>query len=407
MALADVFLDRADHMGKTTELAPGANLAVLRKERGLTQNQLARMANVSVSLLSKIEVGDRALTPAVAASLGKPMGLSMAEVLGKTSLARNEEERLSALRSAVRDYDLPGHEEVREDALKDSLGTSGRLRDEVKVTRLLAMLPKLLRDATTLAHDANTRESWAGLADVYSTVYWLAARHRWMDMAELAVTRQRWAIEQKKNPLGEAIAARDRAGAYLNGGDFEGGLTVVDRAIGRAQDSLSGQERAFAVGVLNLRGMTLAGRLKDKKEGKREAERHIKSAWEASEWFACDWNRHHMIFGPQNTVTHVLATRLDLGKPREALRAAENIDAVLEGLPPTRIAPTRINMARAQLDLGDRDGALEDLCVAWDAAPQMARIHPMGREVFRVLSSLHRRSNPQLLKLSKRFGIKV
>ncbi len=79
-----------------------------------------------------------------------------------------------------------------------------------------------------------------------------------------------------------AIAARDRAGAYLNGGDFEGGLMVVDRAISQAQASLSGQERAFAVGLLNLRGMTLAGRFKDEKEGKKEAERHIKSAWEAS-----------------------------------------------------------------------------------------------------------------------------
>ncbi|CAL9467483.1 hypothetical protein [Streptomyces sp. enrichment culture] len=28
------------------------------------------------------------------------------------------------------------------------------------------------------------------LAEVYSSVYWLAARHRWMDMAELAVTRR-------------------------------------------------------------------------------------------------------------------------------------------------------------------------------------------------------------------------
>ncbi|WP_066977997.1 hypothetical protein [Streptomyces sp. NRRL F-4489] len=125
------------------------------------------------------------------------------------------------------------------------------------------MLPRLLRDATTHAHAADTVEAWASLADVYSTVYWLAARHRWMDMAELAVTRQRWAVEQRANPLGDAIAARDRAGAYLNGGDFEGGLTIVDRAVAQAQTSLSGQQRAFAVGVLNLRGMTLAGRLKD------------------------------------------------------------------------------------------------------------------------------------------------
>ncbi|MFD7018281.1 helix-turn-helix domain-containing protein [Streptomyces sp. NPDC059161] len=389
----------------TTELAPGANLAALRKARGWSQALLARKANVSVSLLSKVEIGDRTLTPAVAAALAKPLGLAMAEVLGKAAVAQDAETHLSALRSAVRDYDLPGGQEVNGDQIGAALETVGRLRDDVQVTRLLGMLPKLLRDATEHAHTANTAEAWAALSDVYSTVYWLAARHRWMDMAELAVTRQRWAVEQRTNPLGRALAARDRAGAYLNGGDFEGGLVIVDRAIAAAQSSLAGQERAFAIGVLNLRGMTLAGRLNDKAEGKREAERHIASAAAAAEWFDRDWNRHHMIFGPQNTATHVLATRLDLGKPREALRAAEDIDTILEGLPPTRIAPTRINMARAQLDIGDRDGALENLTVAWDVAPQMARIHPMGREVFRVVSSLHRRSNPELLRLSRLSGI--
>ncbi|CAL9423742.1 helix-turn-helix domain-containing protein [Streptomyces sp. enrichment culture] len=392
-------------MGNSTGLAPGAHLAVLRKERGLTQRQLARLANISVSLLSKIEVGDRALTPAVAADVGRAMGLSMAEVLGRTAVTRSGEERLAALRSAVRDYDLPGRRPVPGDALGAALATAGRLRDNVDVDRLLVMLPALLRDATTHAHTVNSAEGWMLLSEVYSTVYWLAARHRWMDMAELAVTRQRWAVEQKTNPLGRAIAARDRAGAYLNGGDFEGGLTVVDRAIGQAQADLSGQERAFAVGLLNLRGMTLAGRLKDKREGRKEAERHIRSAQEAAAWFDRDWNRHSMIFGPRNTVTHVLATRLDLGRPREALRMAEDLDAALEDLPPTRVGPSYVNLARARLDVGDREGALTALADACEAAPQLARIHPMAREVFRVLSSLHRRSNPALLRLSKLSGI--
>ncbi|MEV5596923.1 helix-turn-helix transcriptional regulator [Streptomyces sp. NPDC052496] len=391
-----------------TLLAPGANLAALRNTRGLSRTQLARQAGISASLLSRIEAGDRALAPAVAAALGKPMGLSMADVLGRASVSQGDEQRVAALHSAIRDYDLPGRHEVHENGILAALETARQHRDAAEVDRLLALLPQLLRSATTYAHDVNTVDAWMALSEVYSTVYWLAARHRWMDMAELAVTRQRWAVEQKPDPLGVAIAARDRAGAYLNGGDFEGGLTIVDRAIAQAQSGLSGQERAFAVGVLNLRGMTLAGRLHDKQEGRREAERHIASAWEAAEWFDDrDWHRHNMIFGPRNTTTHVLATRLDLGRPREALEVAEDLDTALTGLPATRVGPTRMNLARAQLDVGDRDGALESLSAAWDAAPQMARIHPTAREVFRVLSSLHRRSKPELLRLSKLSGISL
>jgi hypothetical protein len=42
---------------------------------------------------------------------------------------------------------------------------------------------------------------------------------------------------------------------------------------------------------------------------------------------------------------------------------------------------------------------------AWNIAPQKAKVHPMSREVLRVLISLHRRSNPQLIKLAKQAGL--
>lgn len=99
---------------------------------------------------------------------------------------------------------------------------------------------------------------------------------------------------------------------------------------------------------------------------------------------------------------HVHACARDPGRPRPVAGRApltDDLDEALEGLPPTRVAPTRINAARAQLDLGDRDGALENLSRAFDVAPQMARIHPMGREVLRVLVSLHHRANPELKRL--------
>ena len=392
-----------------TSLAPGANVAALRNMRGLSQAALARKASVSVSLLSKIEVGDRTLTPATAAALARALGVPMAEVFGEVPVGRRDEEHLTRLRSAMRDFDLPRGERVEPAQLRADLDAAERHRDDADLARLLHLVPGLLRRATEHAFAANTPESWMALADIYSTIYWLAARHRWMDMAELAVTRQQWAVAQQPNPLGEAIAARDRAGAYLNGGDFDGGLNIVDRALARAESQLSGPERAFAVGVLHLRGMTLAGRLPDKREGRREAERHIRAAWSAAEEFGQDVKRHNMLFGPGNTATHELATRLDLGQPDDALRVADTarFHQLLAGLPATRVSPTHINIARAQLDMGDRDGALDHLTTAWQTAPQMIGIHPMAREVFRVVASLHRRSNSKLVRLSAMAGWEV
>ncbi|GHA71999.1 hypothetical protein GCM10010372_83650 [Streptomyces tauricus] len=396
-------------MGATADPAPGANVALLRRARGWSQSKLARRANVSVSLLSKVEIGDRPLTPAVAAALGRAFGVTTADVLVPASVAADDEQLLDALRSAIRDFDLPGKEAVPGERVTARIEAADRYRRAVDVTALMPMLAPLLRDATTHAHTANTAGAWSALADVYSTVYWLAARHRWMDIAELAVARQRWAAEQQPNPLAVAVAARDRAGTYLNFGDVERGLVVVDRAITAVQSApLGTTDRDLAVGILNLRGMTLAGRLPDKKEGKRESERHIRSAWRAADSFTHgDVAAHGLTFGPQNTFSHVFATHVDLGRPRVALSLTDNLDDALAGLPPTRVAPTRINYARAQLDTGDRDGALQNLSTAFDTAPQMARIHPMGREVFRVLSSLNRRSNPQLERLSRLSGISL
>ncbi|MFF2022844.1 helix-turn-helix domain-containing protein [Streptomyces sp. NPDC058171] len=390
----------------TAGLAPGENLAALRKERGLTQARLARKASVSLSLLSKIEVGDRALTPAVAAALGKPMGLTLDEVLGRANATEAAERSLVDLRAALRDYDLIGADPVSEGVLGVELEAARAYRRRFDVARLLAVLPQLLRKATTSAHSAHTAEAWTVLAEVYSTVYWVAARHRWMDLAELAVARQTWAVQQHVTPLGVAVAARDRAGTYLNFGDVERGLGIVDRGIAEAQEGLSGTDRDIAVCILNLRGMTLAGRLADKREARTEAERHIRSARASSEGLG-DRDRQVMglSVGVPNTLAHELATHVDLGKPDEALRLAERVDVALAGMAPTRIAATRIQLARAQLDVGNREGALKELGIAWRAAPQMARIHPMGREVFRVVSSLHRRSNPELLRMAKLAGI--
>jgi transcriptional regulator with XRE-family HTH domain len=380
----------------------GVRVAVLRKARGLTQHALARRAGISMSLLSKIEVGDRALTPQAAAALARALRMTLGALYGEAELSEDQGALLEELRAAVRRYDIPDQTAPRTEAeLRGELAQAVVLRERAELDRLLRMLPGLLTRATTYAHAATDPDGWALLADVYSVVYALAARHRWMDLVELAPARQAWAAAQRPNPLVTACAARDRAGTFLNCGDFDGGLAVVDQAIVAAEAALSGPDKAFATGTLHLRGMTLAGRLKDR----AAAQRHIRAAQAAAEEFPNDVQMHNQIFGVANTATHVLATEGDLGRPREVVRLAEQVASIQTGLPPTRMGPVHINTARARLDLGHRDGAEEALAEAWHVAPQMARIHPMSLEVLRVLISLHRRSNTRLVQLAREAGL--
>jgi transcriptional regulator with XRE-family HTH domain len=379
----------------------GARVAELRKERDITQVALARRAGISLSLLSKIEIGDRTLTPGIAAAIARALQISLGALYGEAEVSRDQSVLLEGLRTAVRRYDIPDQAPVPDPAqLRSDLDHAITLRAQTDLAGLLRMLPGLLTRATTYAQAVLNQEGWALLADVYSVTYYLAARHRWMDLVEIAPTRQAWAAGQQPQPLVTAAAAVQRAGTFLNCGDFEGGLTVVDRAIVAAEAALSGAEKAFATGALHLRGMTLAGRLNDR----TEAQRHIHAAWTAAEEFPTDLHIHEL-FGPNNTATHVLATAGDLGRPRDVIRLAEELTSKDTGLPPTRIVDVHISTARAHLDLGNREGAQSSLAQAWNIAPQKAKVHPMSREVLRVLISLHRRSNPQLIKLAKQAGL--
>ncbi|MGH3773668.1 MAG: helix-turn-helix domain-containing protein [Pseudonocardiaceae bacterium] len=380
----------------------GARVAELRKTRELTQVALARRAGVSVSLLSKIEVGDRTLTPAIAVAVARALKISLGALYGEVEVVQDQGVLLVELRAGVRRYDIPDQAPVPDPTqLRAEVDRAITLREQADLAGLLRMLPGLLRRATTYAHAAASPQGWALLADVYSVVYYLAARNRWVDLVEIAPTRQAWAAGQQPSPLVTAVAARDRAGTFLNCGDFDGGLTVVDRAIVVAETELTGPERAFATGTLHLRGMMLAARLTDQ----AEAQRHINAAWTAAEEFPTDLQIHNQMFGPANTVSHVLVTEGDLGRPREVIRLAEQLAGNDTGLPPTRLQAVYTSTARAQLDLGDRDGALTSLVKSFAVAPQKAKVHPMSRDVLRVLISLHQRSNPQLVQLANQAGL--
>ncbi|MFD7440075.1 helix-turn-helix domain-containing protein [Streptomyces sp. NPDC059909] len=385
-----------------TTPGPGANVKVHRVMRGWLQDYLADRAGMSTSMLGKIERGERPLTQVMGAALANAFGMTLDELLGQAPVKVGDEDRLKALRSAMRRFDLPTGDPEMPERLEHDLSELFRLRGDANLSAVTHKLPGLLIRVQDNAHATGLPEDWAKVADVYSAVYWLAARHRWMTLAELAVVKQKQAAE-RASALALAVAARDEAGTFLNGGDFAGGLALVDQAVVRVESTMQGRTRHLGLGLLHLRGMTLAGRLQDKKT----AERHIKAANEAAEAFYTDIDVQGMHFGPENTITHIVATQVDLKRNAEALEVAERYLRTTPTLPATRIGPLHMNVARAKLAVNDRDGAVDSLADAWDAAPQMAKVHPTSLELSRVLVSLHKRSNPKINALAKRAGIEL
>ncbi|MGW1146607.1 helix-turn-helix domain-containing protein [Streptomyces sp. NPDC002454] len=387
--------------------APGENIAVLRKARGLAQAKLARAAGISVSYLSKIEVGTRPVTPPVVAALAKAMRVPTQRLYGQPFLGPSEQaDLLNDLRSAVRRYTLPREDVPAPEQLAADVARAMQLRAETNYLELLGMLPKLLGQATATALSAASGEAgaWTQVVDVYGCAYAAAHRLAQPDLADMIVSRQTWAARQTWNPEAEVAAAWNEAGTYQSAGQYEDGLAIVERAViqyERASDRTPARSSVY-LGSLHLRGVVLASREKDE----QATAAHLRKAKLHAEGIPHDALRHNLTFGQENTALYELAAHIELGKPN---KATEMADPLLKR-PPTTLTPNRlgrmyIDMARARLDTRNYPGTEEALERAFQIAPQMTEVHPMAREVVRVFFVLHQRARPKLMEMAKRTGL--
>ncbi|MFE7130938.1 helix-turn-helix domain-containing protein [Streptomyces sp. NPDC057638] len=387
--------------------AVGENIATLRKARGWSQAKLARGAGISVSLLSKIEVGDRACTPMTAVAISTTLSIPLPVLYGTPFVEAVPSDQLQALRSAIRRYEQPTSSEPDPVELRAEIDLACQLRADTKYRELLAILPNLIERATVHAHrqGSDDQAAWMGLIEVYGCAFTLVGRLGYPDLAELVAARQRWAATRAGSRVGLAVAEWGEAGAFQSAGDYDGGLAVVEDALSRlsVNPARDGRASIVAAGSLHLRAVVLASRSRDATTTADHA-RHAKRL--AEHLPGKDVLLHNLTFGTGNTALHELAAWVELDKPRKATQMSEEINRTeLPGLTPTRLGHFHIDSARAYLSAGDRDQSLAALHRAKSVAPEMARLHPMSREVLRVLVSLHRRSNPELTNLAKWAGI--
>ncbi|MFJ9719893.1 helix-turn-helix domain-containing protein [Streptomyces sp. NPDC101213] len=393
----------------STTGAVGENIATKRKALGWTQSKLAHKAGVSLSLLTKIEVGDRVCTPPTAAAIADALGEPLQVLYGQPIADAAPLDQIQALRAAIRRYDQPSATDPEPEQLAADVAVACQLRADTRYRELLELLPGLIERATVHAHRQGNDDpgAWMKLIEVYGCAYTLVGRLGYPDLAELVAARQRWAATRTWSPVGLAVAEWGEAGAFQAAGDYAGGLAVVEGAISRLQlnPERDGLSALVAAGSLHLRGVVMASRARDK----NATEDHTRHAQRLAAYLppGQDQLLHNLTFGAANTQLHELAAWVDLEKPKKAVEMSEAINRVgeLPGLTPTRLGHFHIDSARAHIAAGDREAALQAVNRAREVAPQMARLHPMSREVLRVLVSLHRRSNPQLTTLAKWAGL--
>jgi transcriptional regulator with XRE-family HTH domain len=387
--------------------AIGENLTALRKAAGLTQRQLAGRANVSLSMLSKVEVGDRAASHALTAAVSRALGVPVERLQGQP-YGVQAPISLDPLRSSLRCLSArPQIATVRTLAeLTAETELFSAWRQSGRYSKLASQLPPLIIDIAasidTVTESAASERLYRILTDTLYIAHGLAFRLGHGDLAESIEQRLATAAERAEDPLAVGLARWTQANAFQAAGEYDRGLSFVEAAAAelRAEPVADSAASRVLHGSLHLRAATLASRAGD---ANATAE-HLDQAHILARDFTQDEVQYHLTFGPTNTAIHEVAAAVELGDPRRAVEVGQRLTST-RGVPPTRVGHLHLDLARAQVALEDRPGALASLERARRAAPEQTRFHPMVAETTRVLISLHRRANPELTRFTTWLGL--
>ncbi|MGH3155408.1 MAG: helix-turn-helix domain-containing protein, partial [Streptosporangiaceae bacterium] len=219
----------------------GARVAAIRKTRGWNGRELARRAQVSYSLLAKVESGAAPATPAFIGSVARALRVDVTRITGQPY--EDPDSRIAALqatidpfRRALLTYDLPPSSDIRPRPLAElrtDTNAVSKLSREARYLQLGNRLPGLIEELQAAVADADETdrgELYALLAQAYGGGSALAHQLGYLDLRALALDRVEWAARASGDPLRIVRTQWSRGASLLAAAAYEQGLVLMERA---------------------------------------------------------------------------------------------------------------------------------------------------------------------------------
>lgn len=379
-----------------------ARVADARKLAGLTQTQLAMRANVSLSLLRKVEQGSKPASPAFVSTIARALNAGVAELLGQPFPRTSRDEHdthsvIPGLRREIAAYNLPpiDHTPVRPpDELAEAVREASKLRHAVNLTTLGAGLSALLNElrAASYVHGGADRERVFGLlAEAYAAAGQVAWKLGYFDLSALITERIEWAAARSGDEL--AVAAGDfyRAGELIGAAEWTGALRFLEEARGRVAYRIHEDDPAAVAmnGQLHLKSGLAAARSGDA----QASDAHLAEARDAARWVPAGSDFYRLAFDRDSVNIWSVGLAVERCDGTEAVKRAASFKPGTSA-PRERVGHHWIDLARGYLLHGDHDRSVTTLMLAKQTAPQQTRYHPMVHETIRALARARRRSDP-------------
>ncbi|GHE32106.1 helix-turn-helix domain-containing protein [Streptomyces capitiformicae] len=400
----------------------GARVAELRRQRDLTQNELAAAIGRTASWVSQVERGIQPVNRLdvlrlLADGLGVPLYVlqpEAPEAVGPSAGAEDDtapndldQARLVISGHPALDVILEPREDFRTDAVAE-------LREEVErvwalthgdqfadLSRTLGvLLPRLERAART-APDAFQPEMYRLLARTYQALAAAFVRQDEADAAWLAADRAIRSAELAGDRLGVFVGVFRLIHAFVRLQRLDQAEHAAAAALNtlarHAEAESTAPEELSVVGSLHL-----ALALVHARAGERAVAREqLDKARAVAARIGAERNDFNLEFGPTNVEVQAVATAVDLGDAGEALDIAEGLDAT--GLSAERQARLLMDLGRAHVQRRQFGDALEHLLRAETIAPDLVRSHIAARGAIRELMLMAGRSaSPELRGLAER-----
>ncbi|MFG6199095.1 helix-turn-helix domain-containing protein [Nonomuraea sp. JJY05] len=386
----------------------GERLQSVRKRRGLSQRELAVRSGVALSLVRKVEQGERK-------SVRVETLRKWAEALGVTTTTLLEADRASQPENRHPDNLAPLREALQAgatdledvptvDGLRSAVAGAVRLYHDGRYAELIAVLPVLVKEAQTLVEQGGP-EALAVRARALQVAGSLATQTQAFDVAEIAL----------EGAVTDAIETGDRieaASAVITLCWLLLRERRLDEARVRAVDwadeieprmSRTSNTELSAWGWLLLRGSAAA--IRDNRPD--EADEMMRLALSGAVRMGREHGSYHeyfTTFGPATVQMKRVENAIIESQPERALQLAREVPP---GLRPTSDNRNRhlLDVANARVMLREYDKALGILAQLMRQAPEWLPNQRYAKDLLRTIIGRRRTLTPEMRVLANAIGL--
>lgn len=394
--------------GTTDDGAIGERIKAARRERAITQEELAARAGVSRDVIAKLEQGQRATARITTLNrIANALGVTLSALLGRRERLERPDGVLAVRDALLSVSDLPGIDCGADDGeptpladLEAMVRHGWDLYWAGRLAELAGVLPGMIGEARITRAGSGPQAAKA-LAQSYQLAADLMVHVGSDDLAAVAAERALAAAAAGDDELQHATLAGTASWVLLH----QARNAEAEQVARKAAEAIEPRLSSATPEHLTVWGSLLLSAAAPAATASRTADvaEYIGLARSAAGRFDTDRHDYWVSFGPTQVAMQQCYTSAVLGNAGDALKAAGGVRK--ENLLHISWGAHKLDVAQALIDARRHSEATDSLLEAHSVSPEWFRHQGLARNLVRDLVGQQRRLTPRLRQLASSAGV--